>query len=59
MSHYGCRQREQGGAVVPWIFICDTANVFFNKYSFCENITTLTNELNSLLCWLTLRGGGD
>jgi len=37
----------------------DTANVFFNKHSFCENISILTNHLSSLLRWLTLRGSGN
>jgi len=45
---HGRRQRGQGG-VPPWIFTHDTANVFFNKHSFCEDIPTLINYRNSLL----------
>jgi len=40
----------------PSGFSChDTANVFFSKHSFCDNVLTLTNHLCSLLHWLTLR----
>jgi len=28
----------------PWIFTQDTAIMFYNKHSFCENIPTLTNQ---------------
>jgi len=44
------------GGVAPWIFIHDIINVFFNKHSHGENITTLNNHLSSLLCWLTKEG---
>jgi len=53
---YLCRREQR--AVPPWIFAHDTANVFFNKYLFYENILTLTNHLRSLLCRLSLRGRG-
>jgi len=56
---HGRRQRGQGGRGLPWIFIHDIANVFFNKHSLCENILTLTNHRSSLLYWLTLRDRGD
>jgi len=46
---HGRRQRGVG-AVDPWNFKHDAINVFFNKYSLCDNISTLTNHLSSLLC---------
>jgi len=60
---YGHERRQRGekgrGAWPILIFMHDTANVFFNKHSLCENISTLTNHLSCLLCWLTLRHRGD
>jgi len=35
---------------LPWIFIHDTANVYFNKHSLCESIQTLSNHLTVVLC---------
>jgi len=32
---------------LPWIFVHETANVFFIKHSFCENTPSLTNRLSS------------
>jgi len=56
LTNINDHERRQGE---QWIFKHNTANVFFNKYSLCENITTLTNHRSSLLCWLTFRGRGD
>jgi len=42
-----------------WTFIHDTANVFFYKHLLYENILTLTNQLTSLLRWMTLSGRDD
>jgi len=33
-----------------WIFIYDTANVFYNKYSLCENISILLSLTILVLC---------
>jgi len=49
----------KGGLGASWIFTHDTANVFFNKHSFGENIPTLTNHRSSLQGWLSLSGKGD
>jgi len=57
-SRHGRRKRGQEEPFPHWIFIHDTANVFFKKHSLCENIPTFTNHLSSLLRWLTLRGRG-
>jgi len=53
--------RRKQGAVPPLLNLhtWNTANVFFNKHSLCENISTLTNRLSSLLCCLTLSGRGN
>jgi len=50
--YHGRRQKRAGGwgEAPPWIFTHDTANVFFNKHSFCENIPTLTNHLIVICC---------
>jgi len=46
----GSIQREGGKwAVLPWIFVHDTVNVFFNKHLLCENIPALTKHFSSLL----------